>query len=213
MARGTFYRPHMGDYTRTSAEGQRRPGLLSRYIRQMPQQPPDTGDLTPERLFEVVYEELRHLAGGYLLRGDRNHTLQPTALVHEAYLKLANQPEEVTWENRAHFLNICAVAMRQILSNYAREKSAGKRGGGWQRVTLSISSPQRTFDVDCHALHEALEHLATLNERHYRVVVARFLGGLTVKETAHVLGVSERTVKNDWQMARAWLAREIDGVS
>ena len=167
------------------------------------------GDPDAERLFEAVYQQLRDLAGGYLLRGQRNHTLQPTALVHEAYLKMAQHGGE-GWESRAHFLNVCALAMRRILINYARDKAVAKRGGGWQRVTLTVSSPQQSFDVDCEALHQALERLANLNDRHYRVVVARFLGGLTVKETAHVLAVSERTVKSDWQMARAWLARELE---
>jgi len=145
-----------------------------------------------------------------MLRGARpGHTLQPTALVHEAFLKMVHQDQR-TWRDRAHFLNVCALAMRQILINYARDRGADKRGGGWKRITLSgFSDEIESLEVDADALHTALERLAQLNQRHYQVVVARFLGGLSVEETAHVLGVTDRTVKRDWRAARVWLALQL----
>lgn len=162
-----------------------------------------------DRLFPVVYDQLRGLADR-MMRGARpDHTLQPTALVHEAFLKMVHQ-EQRGWRDRAHFLNVCALAMRQILINYARDQGADKRGGGWRRVTLTgFSDATESLDVDAGALHSALEQLAQLNPRHYRVVVARFLGGLSVDEAAHVLGVNERTVKRDWSAARVWLALQL----
>lgn len=162
-----------------------------------------------DRLFPVVYDQLRSLADRMLRGGRPDHTLQPTALVHEVFLRVVHQ-EGLTWKDRAHFLNVCALAMRQILINYARDRSTDKRGGGWQRISLSGFSPEeQALDVDAAALHAALERLARLHERHYHVVVARFLGGLSVEETAHVLGVTERTVKRDWRAARVWLALEL----
>lgn len=162
-----------------------------------------------DRLFPVVYEQLRKLADR-MLRGARpGHTLQPTALVHEAFLKMVHHDQR-NWRDRAHFLNVCALAMRQILINYARDRGADKRGGGWKRITLSgFSEEIESLDVDADALHTALEQLAQLNQRHYQVVVARFLGGLSVEETAHVLGVTDRTVKRDWSAARVWLALQL----
>jgi RNA polymerase sigma factor (TIGR02999 family) len=163
-----------------------------------------------DRLFPVVYDQLRRLAETMLREGRQGHTLQPTALVHEAFLKMVHQ-EQRTWKDRAHFLNVCALAMRQILINYARGRSTEKRGGGWRRITLSgFSDDSENLDVDAGALHAALEHLARLNPRHYQVVVARFLGGLSVEETAHVLGVTQRTVKRDWSAARVWLALQLN---
>jgi len=162
-----------------------------------------------DRLFPVVYDQLRSLADRMLHGGRPDHTLQPTALVHEVFLKMVQQ-DQPTWKDRAHFLNICALAMRQILINYARDRIADKRGGGWQRITLTgFSQEDQTLDVDAAALHAALEQLARLNPRHYQVVVARFLGGLSVEEAAHVLGVTERTVKRDWSAARVWLALQL----
>lgn len=162
-----------------------------------------------DRLFPVVYDQLRSLADRMLRGGRPDHTLQPTALVHEAFLRMVQQ-NEGTWKDRAHFLNVCALAMRQILINYARGRGADKRGGEWRRITLSgFSDETENLDVDAAALHAALEQLAQLNPRHYHVVVARFLGGLSVEETAHVLGVTERTVKRDWHAARVWLALQL----
>jgi len=166
-----------------------------------------------DRLFPVVYDQLRNLADKMLRGGRPDHTLQPTALVHEVFLKVVNQ-EGLTWKDRAHFLNVCALAMRQILINYARDRGADKRGGGWQRISLSGFSPEeQTLDVDAAALHAALERLAQLHQRHYQVVVARFLGGLSVEDAAHVLGTTERTVKRDWRAARVWLALELGKVT
>jgi RNA polymerase sigma factor (TIGR02999 family) len=163
-----------------------------------------------DRLFPVVYDQLRNLADRMLRGGRPDHTLQPTALVHEAFLKMVNQDQR-SWQDRAHFLNVCALAMRQILINYARDQNADKRGGGWRRITLSgVFNDAQTLDVDAGALHAALEQLAQLNPRHYQVVVARFLGGLSVEEAAHVLGVTERTVKRDWRTARVWLALQLN---
>jgi len=163
-----------------------------------------------DRLFPMVYDQLRNLADRMLRGGRPDHTLQPTALVHEVFLKMVQQDQR-TWKDRAHFLNVCALAMRQILINYARDRRTGKRGGGWRRITLSgFSREAQSLDVDAGALHAALEQLAQLNSRHCQVVVARFLGGLSVEETAHVLGVTERTVKRDWRAARVWLALELN---
>ena len=163
-----------------------------------------------DRLFPVVYDQLRRLADRMLRGGRPDHTLQPTALVHEVFLKMIHQDRR-TWKDRAHFLNVCALAMRQILINYARDRGADKRGGGWRRITLSgFSHEEQDLDVDASALHAALERLAQLNPRHYQVVVARFLGGLSVEEAAHVLGVTERTVKRDWRAARVWLALQLN---
>jgi len=166
-----------------------------------------------DRLFPVVYDQLRNLADRMLRGGRPDHTLQPTALVHEVFLKVIHQ-ENLSWKDRAHFLNVCALAMRQILINYARDRGTDKRGGGWQRITLSgFSQEEQSLDVDAAALHAALSRLAQLHERHYHVVVARFLGGLSVEEAAHVLGVTERTVKRDWHAARVWLALELGKVA
>jgi RNA polymerase sigma-70 factor (ECF subfamily) len=162
-----------------------------------------------DRLFPAVYDQLRDLADRMLRSGRPDHTLQPTALVHEVFLKMVHQDQRA-WQDRAHFLNVCALAMRQILINYARERSADKRGRGWKRITLTgFSNGPESIDVDAGALHAALEQLAQLNERHYQVVVARFLGGLSVEEAAHVLGVTERTIKRDWSAARVWLAMQL----
>ena len=162
-----------------------------------------------DRLFPVVYDQLRNLADRMLRGGRPDHTLQPTALVHEVFLRMVQQ-DQSTWQDRAHFLNVCALAMRQILINYARDRGADKRGGSWKRITLTgFSDEAESLDVDARALHAALEQLAQLNPRHCQEVVSRFLGGLSVEETAHVLGVTERTVKRDWSAARVWLALQL----
>lgn len=168
------------------------------------------GDSAAEqRLFQVVYEQLRALAASMLRSDRKDHTLQPTALVHEVFLKVAHH-DELAWNDRAHFLNVCAKAMRQVLMNHARARGADKRGGDWRRVTLTgFSSNEDAVDVDADGLHAALEKLATLNQRHYQVVVARFLGGLSVEQAAEVLDINERTVKRDWRAARVWLALEL----
>jgi RNA polymerase sigma factor (TIGR02999 family) len=161
------------------------------------------------RLLPLVYEELRSLAASYFRRQPDNHTLQPTALVHEAYLKLINQTS-AQWNDRAHFFAVAAKAMRQILVNHAHARNAEKRGGGATRIVLAdelAPVPQRDFDAI--ALDEALKRLAALDERKAGVVELRFFSGLSVDEVAHVLNVSKTTVEADWRLARAWLSKEL----
>ena len=158
----------------------------------------------------LVYEQLHRLAEGYFRRQPKGHTLNPTALIHEAYLKLAAR-EGGRWKDRTHFLAVAATAMRQILVDHARGREAVRRGGGRQRITLDESAmPSADRDVDLLALDEALERLAGLDERKARVIELRFFAGLTVQETAAALGVSSVTVKRDWSMARAWIERELE---
>jgi RNA polymerase sigma-70 factor, ECF subfamily len=160
-------------------------------------------------LIPEVYGELRRLAARYM-RGERkNHTLQPTALVNEAYASLVQQPQ-VPWQSRAHFFATASRLMRHILVDHARARRAGKRGGVQRQVTLSeniLRSQDRTIDV--LVLHEALEHLRQLDPRQERIVELHFFGGLNFEEIVEVLEVSDRTVKRDWSMARAWLKGEL----
>ncbi len=161
------------------------------------------------KLWPVVYDELRQVARGHL-RGERNdHTLHTTALVHEAYLKLVKL-DRISWQNRAHFFAIAARAMRTILVDYAVKRKAQKRGGDRQRVPLEdVELMSETRADDLLALDEALRGLEALDARWGQVVEYRFFGGLSIKETAEVLGVSEATVARDWMQARAWLNREL----
>ena len=163
-----------------------------------------------DRLLPLVYTELHKQAARYLRKERVGHTLQPTALVHEAYLRLVNQ-RDVAWQNRAHFFGICAQLMRRILVDHARERQAGKRGGaGAVRITLDerVAAVEER-EVDLLALDEALTRLAAMDERQARVVELRFFSGLNVEETAEVMEVSPATVKLDWSMAKAWLRREM----
>lgn len=165
-----------------------------------------------ERLLSLLYGELRALAASFMARGQPGHTLQPTALVHEAYLRLAGS--DLPWQGRAHFMAVAARAMRQILINHARDKAAAKRGGDYRRITLdeAVSPPVgATREIDLIALDLALSRLAELSERQARIVELRFFGGLTIAEAAHVLGVGTTTVEDDWRLAKAWLARELRG--
>jgi RNA polymerase sigma factor (TIGR02999 family) len=175
----------------------------------MPEPWADHPDL--EALMPAVYAELRRLAAHYL-RGERpGQTLQPTALVHEAYLKLQkDRPER--WQNRAHFCAIAAHAMRQILIERARARDALKRGGGAPRVTFDEGLPAQAADrgFDMVALDAALERLAALDAGQARIVELRFFGGLSIEETAEAMGISPATVKRHWALARAWLARELE---
>jgi RNA polymerase sigma factor (TIGR02999 family) len=158
----------------------------------------------------LVYAELRRLAHYYLQRERSDHTLQSTALVHEAYMRLAGQSPP-QWQNRAHFFGIAAHLMRQILVEYARAHSAAKRGGSSAcKLTLdeALDIQQKT-NVDVIALDDALERLSELDPQQARIVEFRFFGGLTIEDTSEVLGVSPATVKRDWTSARAWLHREI----
>jgi RNA polymerase sigma factor (TIGR02999 family) len=156
----------------------------------------------------LVYEELRRLAAHYLKRERGNHTLQPTALVNEAYLCLAKQ-DGVRWRNRAHFLAIAANTMRRVLVDHARERGALKRGGDQRRVTLHSSIALGDRNVDILALDEALRKLSAFDPAGARTVELRFFGGLTVEETADAMEVSPATVKRIWTAAKAWLYREL----
>jgi RNA polymerase sigma factor (TIGR02999 family) len=163
----------------------------------------------------MVYDELRALAGSYFERQSPEHTLQPTALVHEAFVKLV-QPAGGEWESRSHFFAVAAKAMRQILADHARRKKAAKRGGGRQhRVTLSglLTPPTIEQQIDLIALDAALETLARLSPRQSQIVEMRFLAGLDEREVAHVLNVTTRTIQREWRMAKAFLWRELSGDS
>ncbi len=163
-----------------------------------------------DQMLPIVYDELHRLATGYLAHERPDHTLQPTALVHEAFLRLINQ-REVDWRNRAHFLGVAAGLMRRILVNHARDRSAEKRGGAQERVSLSlVDTPSEEPDVDLIALEEALERLTALDERKAKVVELRFYGGLKTDEVAEVLRVSRATVEREWSFARAWLFDALD---
>lgn len=162
-----------------------------------------------DRLVPLVYGELRRLARRYLNGERRDHTLQTTALIHEAYLRLAGQ-DRVQWQNRSHFFGVAAELMRRILVDHARSIRAVKRGGNWLRVPFeeaAVVSPEKAAEV--LAVDEALRRLEALDPRKSRVVELRFFGGLTVEETAEALGLSAATVARDWEAARAWLYHEI----
>ena len=164
----------------------------------------------PARLMPFVYDELRRRARSYLARERISHTLQPTALVHEAYLRLVDQTR-VNWQNRAHFFGLAANMMRRILVDHARARATGKRGG--EDVRLSIEDVQIPLEqraANLVALDEALNELAKFDERKSKIVEMRFFGGLTDEEIAEVLGISSRTVLRDWQTARLWLYRELN---
>lgn len=165
-------------------------------------------------LLPLVYDDLRAAAAAMLRQERPGHTLQPTALVHEAFLRLAGSSEPA-WTSRAHFRAIAAKVMRQILVDHARRRDAVKHGGDIRRVTLDGAAEAQAFvsgDVDVLDLHAALDKLSTLSPRQARVVEMRVFGGLTVSEAAHVLGVGTTTVDDDWAIARAWLARELRAV-
>jgi RNA polymerase sigma factor (TIGR02999 family) len=182
------------------------PGAITRVLRQL-----EEGDSTATaRLMALVYDDLRAIAGNVMRRERPGHTLQPTAVVHEAFLKIA-AGGEVSFSSRAHFLNIAARAMRQLLVDHARAREAGKRGGALARVTLDegLGLAAGGDDVDVLALHEALGRLSGAHERAARVVEMRFFGGLTMSEVAHVLDVSLGTVEDDWAFAKVWLLREL----
>ena len=192
------------------------------------------GKANADKLLELVYDDCRRLAASYLKRENAGHTLQPTALAHEVYLRLIEQ-ERVDWKGRTHFMAIAAQAMRRLLIDHARGRNRIKRGGagvsgaddeggavGWRRVSLdaggadgsmpAIADPTgagRESDVDVERLDKVLAELAELDERQAKVVEMRFLAGMTVEEVAEALGVSKRTVEGDWTMARAWLRKRL----
>jgi RNA polymerase sigma factor (TIGR02999 family) len=161
-------------------------------------------------VFGVLYSELRRLANAAMRHERSDHTLQPTALVHETYLRLSDY--QGAWHNRNHFFALAATGMRRILVEHARSRNAIKRGSGQRRVSIQdVDVPSSANDdgIDLVALDSALEKLAQLDTRQARIVELRFFGGLTVEETASIVGISERTVKREWQMSRAWLRREM----
>lgn len=162
-------------------------------------------------LFPVVYDELRQIAARFLAGERMGHTLQPTALVNEAYLRLVG-PNGDGWESRAHFFGAAAQAIRRILVDHARSKQAAKRGGQSERESIALESiAGEVEDVDMVALDEAMDKLAKLDAQKAKVVELRFFGGLTGDETATALGISASTVARDWQFARVWLKRELEG--
>ncbi len=164
-----------------------------------------------DKLMPAVYDELRRQAARYLRREQPGHTLQTTALIHEAYLRLVDQ-RNVQWQNRAHFFGIAAQMMRRILVDHARTKKRAKRGGSDIRVSLDDAKVVATGqDLDVVALDEALDRLEAIDAQQSRVVELRFFSGLTVEETAEVMHISPATVKRDWSMAKAWLHRELSG--
>jgi RNA polymerase sigma-70 factor, ECF subfamily len=160
-----------------------------------------------DEIFPVVYEELKRLARAALARERPGHTLQPTALVHEAYLRLLAQQADLS--GRAYFFGLAAGMMRRILVNHARDRAAQKRGGGAAVVTLSQAAELGEGGVDVLGLHEALETLARLDERQARVVELKFFAGLEIDDIAALLKVSPATVRRDWTLARLWLGREL----
>jgi RNA polymerase sigma-70 factor (ECF subfamily) len=160
-------------------------------------------------LLPLIYDELRKLAANYLRRERSDHTLQPTALVHEAYMRMVDQTQ-VNWQNRAHFFGVAAQMMRRILVDYARAHNAEKRGQDFQIISLDENidkSVERSSELI--ALDEALKTLAEMDEQKGRIVELRFFGGLSIDETAEVLGVSAPTVKRQWRMAKAWLYGQV----
>jgi RNA polymerase sigma factor (TIGR02999 family) len=166
------------------------------------------GAAASARLAEALYPELRRLAAALMRRERQDHTLQPTALVAEAFLRLVDE-SRIEWKDRAHFLGIAARVMRQILVDHARRHGAAKRGAGARPITLDANLSGGAGPVELLLVNDALDRFAVLDERGARVVEMRVFGGLTVDEIAAALGVSKRTVNNDWAMARMWLAREL----
>ncbi len=164
-----------------------------------------------DQMTPVVYEELRRLARFFLASERSDHTLQPTALVHEAYVRLVDQ-RSVDWKNRAHFLGVAASMMRRILINHARARQAAKREGFTQAISLEdalgvFTNPR----IDVLALNRALQELAEMDPQQGRVVELRYFGGLTIEETAEVMEISPATVKREWSTARLWLLQQIEG--
>jgi RNA polymerase sigma-70 factor (ECF subfamily) len=161
------------------------------------------------QLMPQVYDELHRLAGAYLRRERREHTLQPTALVNEAYLKLIDQ-RHPPWRNRAQFFGVAAQLMRRILVDHARSHDASKRGGGRFQISLkNIGAFGQQPDADLLALNDALKKLAEIDSEQSRIVELRFFGGLTIEETAEAMHVSHATIEREWKIAKAWLKREL----
>ncbi len=169
---------------------------------------PENGE-SPESQVILLYKELRRVAAGFLRRERPNHTLQPTALVHEAYLRLAVQGQP-DWNDRAQFLAVASHLMREILIDYARTRNRAKRGGGQAVIRLEDAGElAANGEVDVMALDDALNGLELIDPQQRRIVELRYFGGLSIEETAHVLAISPATVKRDWRTAKAWLHREL----
>jgi RNA polymerase sigma factor (TIGR02999 family) len=167
-------------------------------------------DAALEELIPLVHDELRRLAGRLLRHERANHTLQPTALVNEVYLRLVN-PQEVDWQSRSQFFGLASKLMRHILVDYARKNRTAKRGGPeLQRAPHEVLKVDRNPEVDFIAVHEALERLETFDPQKARIIELRFFGGLSIEETAEVLKIGHATVERDWKLARAWLRRELE---
>ena len=173
---------------------------------------PERGE-TPEFLVALLYKELRRLAAGCLRHERPNHTLQPTALVNEAYLRLAAQSQPA-WNDRVRFLAVASHLMREVLIDYARTRNRAKRGGGLAPICIEDAGQLAAAgEVDLLALDEALDGLERIDSQQRRIVELRYFGGLSIEETAQVLGISPATVKREWRMAKAWLHRELSPVS
>jgi RNA polymerase sigma factor (TIGR02999 family) len=173
--------------------------------------PDDDDASTIGRLMPLVYDDMRAVATAFLNQHPPGQTLQPTALVHEAFLKLVDH-SRVDWQGRRHFFAVAAMVMRRVLVDYARAKGRQKRGGDWHRIRLHDNlklSPQQ--DADLLAVNEAIDKLSQVDPLQARIVELRFYGGFTVEETAKILGVSKRTAESEWTMIRAWLRRELAG--
>ena len=180
-------------------------GEVTLLLREMAKGNPDAAS----QLFPIIYSELRRRAANYMRHERKDHTLQPTALVHEAYLKLVNQ-HQVNWQSRAHFFAVASQVMRRILIDQARSRLRSKRGGNQHKVSVDdVSLASRQESSELLALNEALLRLAKIDVRQSKVVELRFFGGMTVEETAEALGISPITVKRDWSMAKAWLYGEL----
>jgi RNA polymerase sigma factor (TIGR02999 family) len=168
------------------------------------------GDSTvAEELLPLVYDQLCAIANGMFARQPEGHTLQPTALVHEAWLKLAGSGQQ--WEGRTHFFAVAAKAMRQVLTDHARARRTDRRGKGWRKMTFDEQVIGESKDYDLVDLDDALQNLSLANERYARVVELRLFGGLTVDEVAKELSLTPRTIKLDWRSARAWLRHALEG--
>lgn len=165
-----------------------------------------------DRCVPLIYDELRRIAARQLRAERTTHTLQPTALVNEAYMRLVDQ-SRVGWQSRTHFLSVAATAMRRVLLDHARRNARVKRGGRFRKITLvdDVAARDGQIDVDAVALHDALDRLATADERQARIVEMRYFGGLSAAEVATALDLSERSVEREWAHAKAWLRRELGG--
>lgn len=165
----------------------------------------------PDKLLPLVYDELRRLAHSYLRKERSDHTLQPTALVHEAYIRLVDW-QNAAWQDRAHFFAVAAQSMRRILIDYARQHRSEKRGGELQKIALDdVITFADEQEIDLLALDEALAQLESFDERQCRIVEMRFFGGLTIEETAEVMKLSPSTIKNEWLLTKTWLYSKLTG--